>query len=476
MSMDTESINSKFRQLSVEERSNVRKVIQEASQRIAPIWSTKTMGTESPIPREDYLPFDLAVRQGRHWLGGKGYVTNEEYRQRYREGRISSESLTRAFRRVGPRQQRTPSIQVESRQITALDVWLLHIMVGFKSLEPSLLERELGDHGSIKQFHRNLPEDSQKRIIDRTIQECELCREYPEKAYLANLWKTILSTLQLNELQALPQPIDPSVSSVTVPVFLPPEQTVSEWIDDLSGVGLIGHVNDLLINLGTAFLDEDLAGGKIPQRRDSFYQTWRQGDCSVSFLGVKGLFRGVKDLPVKPEDMITSSLELLGISQTQWRKYLARQLSLSPGWMQYLGWLGEHPDYHFQSEHPINTTQYLAVRMFYEVELTQIMCQKTWGIDGTIPALTAYWQDRRKEYCALMGIGANGVDKSKQEICRDAWRFFHLAQFLELSPIDLLDLSCDEAQTLLHWLDDFPLDQHRFVWFEAYEESFRADM
>ena len=169
-----------------------------------------------------------------------------------------------------------------------------------------------------------------------------------------------------------------------------------------------------------------------------------------------------------PENAIASSLQRLGIPQELWQEYLTRQLLLLPSWMRYIRWLEEHPDYHAQSTHPIDTTQYLAVRMFYEVEFSQIMCQQEWGIDGTVPSLTGYWNERQKGYDALVSRGSNSVDKRKQQICRDAWRFFHLAQFLELSPIDVLDLSFGDAQTLLQWLDDFPLDQHSLVWLEAY--------
>ena len=89
---------------------------------------------------------------------------------------------------------------------------------------------------------------------------------------------------------------------------------------------------------------------------------------------------------------------------------------------------------------------------------------------------SAYWNDRSEEYYARMGEGSHSVDQVKQRICRDAWRLFHLAQFLELSPIELHDLSPDDAETLLQWLNDFPSDQHSPVWLEAYEDSFRKEI
>ena len=75
-----------------------------------------------------------------------------------------------------------------------------------------------------------------------------------------------------------------------------------------------------------------------------------------------------------------------------------------------------------------------------------------------------------------MEQGRHAVDPKTQAICRDAWRLFHLAQCLEVSPIEVHDLSARDAQTLLEWLDAFPFDLHGPVWLEAYEDKFREDI
>ncbi len=439
-------------------------------------WPMRTLAAQDPIHGHEYLPFDQHVRKGKHLLSGNAYLTNEAYRQYYRDSRITPESLTNAFQRIGLHQDQQNCIRLENRLITASHVWWLHLTVGFEPLEPALLERELSDHGSSNQFHQNLPKESRQRIITRTIEECELCREYPEKAYLANLWKTSLSILELNESQGTPRGINHWIFPSTDPDSLNAKQTMSGWVESLTGVGLVAQINDLVRKWVMAFLDEEVAESESPQHRDGFYYSWKQmvqNDDSDSFFGIKDLSQRVKNLPIDPEDTIAASLNHLGISQEQWREYLACHLSLSPGWMQYSRWLGAHPDYHAQSKHPIDSIQYLAVRMFYEMELTQIICQQEWGIDATVPSLMAYWNDRLK---ALVSKESYSTNMRKQQICRDAWRFFHLAQFLELSPIDVLDLSCDDAQTLLKWIDDFPLVRHGLVWLEAYEESFRENI
>ncbi len=81
-----------------------------------------------------------------------------------------------------------------------------------------------------------------------------------------------------------------------------------------------------------------------------------------------------------------------------------------------------------------------------------------------------------EEYHQQIGHGEQSGDPIKQMKCRHAWRLFHLAQFLELSPIEVHDLSLTDARMLLQWLDHFPADRHGRVWIEAYEDSYRENM
>ena len=444
--MPSKMKKNQFQSLTEKERIQLRQMIEAASEPIAPFWPMRTMVAQNPIHGLEYLPFDQAVKKGKELLGGNGYLPNDEYQQFYRDGRITKESLRWAFQKVGPRQTNPSSIRIGSRQITASDVWQLHMLVGFEELPPALLEWELGDNGSTTRFHQNLSEASRQRIIEQTIQECEQCRNYPEKAYLANLWKSMLAVLELSESRSLSQSFDRSVLPATGSIFLPTRRTISDWVDCLANAGLVDQINDQLIKWVAAFLDEGLAGWEMPQRQNGFYQTWRQlvqSDYSGSLLGIKDFSQKISDLPEDSEGAIVSCLQHLGIPQDQWSNYLSRQLSLLPGWTRYIRWLGEHPAYHAQQKHPIDTTQYLAVRLFYEVELTNIYCQQEWGIDGTLSALTTYWNDRSDEYHNRIGEGWHSVDQTKQMICRDAWRLFHLAQFLELSPIAIHDLSLE---------------------------------
>ena len=470
--------------LSREERDRVRATVAQASEPTPPFWPMQIMVSQNPMHGLEYLPFDQAVRKGQHLLGGRGYLPNAEYRAFYREGRITGDILKRALARLGPRPDHDVAITLGSRRITAEDVWFLHLAFGCEALEPRLLAWELDHQAATKRFRRDLPEESRQRIIDRTLRECEQCKHHPEAAYVTNSWQVILSVLGLSEALSgehggSAHPGAPEELRASIDVALPAGRTISDWVDALTGTSLVEQINNQLIKWLSAFADEGLAGWEMPGRHGGFYAAWRDlapHDRSLRLGGIPAFEQAVSDLPPEPEDAIASSLHRLGVPEERWSDYLARQMSQLPGWTRFVRWLETNPAYHAQRKHPVDAVQYLAVRLVYEAELTQAACQREWGIDATVSALVAYWQERSDEYETKMDGGAHAVDAGTRAVCRDAWRLFHLAQVLELSLTELADLSSDDARTLLRWLDAFPPDQHGQVWLEAYEEAFRAEI
>lgn len=461
--------------LSPEERDKVRQIVLSASEPIAPFWPMRTMVAQNPIHGLEYLPFDQAVRKGKGLLGGNGYLANEEYRQFYQNGRITKESFERAFSRVGPQPNGQNPIQIGNRHISSQDICRLNIIYGFEELPSSLLDWELSDGGAKINFRKDLPKPSQTKIIDRILKEFET--EYP--TYLTNLWESVLNALELSDLEVPSKFYEESHSQSSSPITIPHERTISDWVDALTDGGLVDQINNQLIKWISAYTDEGLAGWEMPGRNKGFFHVWKnlaQNDFSGKLFGITDFSQKVQNIDEHPEDAIYSSLSQLEIPEEQWKDYLSRELSLLPGWTRYIRWLGEHPTYHAQQKHPIDTAQYLAVRLFYEVELTHIKCRKEWGIDGNVSSLTSYWTEHIEEYQQKIGNGGQTKDPIKKIISRDAWRLFNLAQFLELSPKEVLNLSLADAQTLLKWLDIYPADQHGRVWIEAYEDSFREEI
>ena len=441
----------------------MRDRVAEACKPIAQSWPMKTFAYRNPLCGWEHLPFDEAIREARHLLGGSGYIPNDDYRQLYREGRITEDAVKRALQAVASNVD-AHTVTVGDRQVGVPEVLRLHLLFGFDPLEPALLSWQLAE-GAAERLRDDLPSESRKPAIG-------------DASYVTKLWASTLSALDLGDPAEHAHEQD-SLEPSSPDVDLPAGRTLSDWAGLLADTSLVDQINDQMIKWTGAFLDEGMADWEMPGRNDGFYHAWRKlavRDFSGRFMGIRKFATKVRDLPASPADAIALSLNRLGIPQPRWTDYLSRLLAQLPGWAGFIRWLGENPDYSARKHHPIDPLQYLAVRLFYEVELVDSFCRREWRIEGTLPTVVTYWKTRPEEYQRLTGRDTHSADPHTQAVCRNAWRLFHLAQFLEATPAEVETLSSSDLRTLLEWLDAFPSDRHGPVWLEALEASFRKKL
>ena len=465
--------------LSAEERESLRQQVKKACEPVSPIWPLKTFAYRSPVRGFEHLPFDQAARRGNRLFGGTGYLSNEEYRQFYRDGRITEESVCEALNRVGPRAD-SALVHVGSRSVEPSEVFRAHLLHGIDVLEPSLLTWILHAREAIETFRSNLPDESKQRILEKLRFDASEALQDREKQYVSQLWSTTLATLNLADPDSHgSRQADEGNSPQAREPTLPTERTISDWLDTLTGSTLVEQINDQLMKWTAAFLDEGVAGWEMPLRAGGFYQGWRElasRDLSCRFLGITNFSRKIRELPDSAEETIAVSLDRLKISSERRQEYQSRLFAQLPGWTGFIRWLTENPEYPSQRTCPIDIVELLAVRLFYEVELTDALCQREWGISGDLPTITAHWQANSDDYYERSGENSHHSDAWTEGVCQEAWRLFHLAQCLELTPDELEKLSPGDTQTLLKWLDAFPADDHSAVWLEAYEDVYRRDL
>lgn len=466
--------------LSDEERESLRLSVVEACEPVSPVWPLKTFAYRSPVRGLEYLPFDQAVRAGKRLLGGNGYLAVEEYRQFYRQGRITDESVRRALARVGPRSD-SEAVSLGPRKIERSEVCRLHLLYGINELESSLLTWTLSAKETLDRLRDDLPSESRERILPTSRSAEKTDPKDPERSYVNRLWDCVLAKLNIAESGADDGPHeDPETSRhpEAEPV-LPAQRTMSDWLDGLSGAAIVEKVNDQMMKWTAAFLDEGLAGWEMPSRKGGFYRGWRDlatRDISCRFLGIKHFARKVRELPDSPEAAIALCMRRLEIPTERWEDYQSRLFAQLPGWTGFVRWLSENPEYPGHQKHPIDLVEYLAVRLFYEVEFVDATCVKEWAVPGALPAVTAYWREHADEYRELVASDSHPRDPWTRAVCGQAWPLFHLAQFLESTPEEVEALSAVDAETLIEWLEAFPEDDHGPIWLEAYEDSYREDL
>ncbi len=404
--------------MTTEQRNALRELVDEAGRPAAQIWPLRTFAYRNPLRGYEHLPFDEAVRAGSREIGGAGYLANREYRELYRLGRITRESLQSALQRLGPHIE-APPVQAGDRAIGAADVHWRQLTEGFEALDPALLAWTASAEGGTDLLH---------------------------------------SVLEVADLG--PGPGGSSEAD------LPGQRTLGDWLDARIGSSVVEQVNDQMTKWSAAFLDEGLAGWGMPGREAGFYRAWKElagRDRSARFLGIRDYARRIQALPDAPEEAIEQALRGLEIPPDRWGEYQARLCGQLPGWTGFMRWRSENPQYPGQRDHPASLADYLAVRLFYEAALVEAVCRHELGLAGTLPAI----RDR---------LGQLGADSSPAAVSgrpTAAW-LYPLAKGLELTPEQVRGIEPEGVRTLLEWLQRFPEDRHGPVWLTAYEDSYAA--
>lgn len=427
-------------------------LVEEAAEPISQFWPMKGFVHHNPIHGFEHLPFDEAIQQAKTLFGAEGYLPNAEYRGFVKTGRINERNIDRALVRLGPKTD--ASFSLASRTITAAEVQKIHLLYGIDTLEPALLDWQFASAGALQR-----PREGAAGSLD-----------------LVDLWSHVQSVLKLNNVSVDDKQQNPS-DDRSSKIELPFRRTLSDWIDELADTSIVTTIDGQMIKWVSSFIDEGMAAWTMPDKHSGFYSAWRdlaQHDLSGRLLGIKKYAGKIAALPEDPESAIQESLDALQIPEARREDYLTRVLAQLSGWTGVVRWRGLNPEDPIQKNNPIDIVHYLAVRLFYEVELTAVHTSRHWKIDGTLPAVCSYLESEGFESHAVV-ISAL-VSSNKRAICTDGWRLFHLLQFLGLPLEALSDLSNEDALTLLSWLDAFPSEQHSPVWLEAYEDSYRDEL
>lgn len=429
------------------ETSALRERIEEAVEPVSQFWPMKSFVHHNPIHGLEHLPFDQAIREAKHLFGAEGYLPNAEYREFAAGGRIGEASVDRALARLGPGTD--GSIRLAGREISAAEVQRIHFLHGITPLTPALFDWEMSSGGALATSRSGASTD----------------------ADLETLWQSALAALDLVDPRFVSEDETDDVDAGVEPE-LPFRRSLSDWLDELTGSSIVATIDDHMIKWVSSFVDEGMSGWEMPGKQKGFYATWRElaaWDATGSFLGIEGFTRKVSELPDSPEAAIRHALDKLEIPEARHTDYLSRVLAQLPGWTGYVRWRGLNPDDLTQRECPIDVVHYLAVRLFYEAELVDVEARRRWDVDGDLPTILGHLRD------ADLGV-TEPVGANKRAVCQDAWRLFHLAQFLALPPDAVDALGKDDARVLLGWLDAFPEERHGPVWLEAYEDAYRQDV
>jgi uncharacterized protein YbcC (UPF0753/DUF2309 family) len=441
-------------------RMELRGVVRLAGEVIAQYWPMRTFVHHNPLHSLEYLPFEEAVRRGKQFMNGDGYLPSHMYRAYVASGRIRPEHLETALQPL----VRDRQILLGSRKVTHGEVLRGCLTGGLCSPVREPLDDQL--------------EDPDRELIEILASKLECILETP------SLDDQIRKVVEHNQ-SALCRWL-----------------TLSHWCDDTLGTTIVRSINDQMIKWCSAFLDEGHAAWAMPDRDGGLYQAWKRlAGQEWSLLGIADSRRKIASLPDHPEDALLESLEILGIPMELRQDYLSLQLTPLPGWAGFIKWRAEERDYPWQQAHPVGLVKFLAIRLWYARELVQATCRDYLNIQGRLDEITAYMRDHSEEYYLrrqrfaglLPALYAEEVDRlahrksqswntvltryrtevvpRQQAASRRgaARRLLILGRSLEIDGVELAESQAHELKQAMEWIEAFPESDHGPIWLKAFE-------
>ncbi|HWV44849.1 MAG TPA: putative inorganic carbon transporter subunit DabA, partial [Nitrospira sp.] len=214
-------------------RMELRGIVRLAGEVIAQYWPMRTFVHHNPLHSIEYLPFEEAVKRGKQFLGGNGYLPSHLYREYLKAGRIRSTHLDDALKpRIIDKQ-----VSIGSHTVTHGSVLRACLAEGLCAPAMEPLDDQL--------------EDPDRPLIDALARKLELV--------------------------FLPFSLDDRIRKVVDEnqAALCRWLTLSHWCDETLGTQIVQQINEQMIKWCGAFLDEGHATWTMPGREKGLYEAWK---------------------------------------------------------------------------------------------------------------------------------------------------------------------------------------------------------
>ena len=377
-----------------------------------------------------HLPFEEALAAFERLTGIRAYWPEEEFRKQYRAGRITDADLTAVLAERAELRAGATLVRLGEREIGRGEVLRISLVHGVDALTPSQLVWRMEELDATHRFLEDVPETMRQRLLETAARDgvtgerdavedlWRACLEvfhlpadglHPEELVdlQLNLAKSLLARFKAQDAADEREPVTHQHMRAEAAVLV--ERlfadvgvgvTLCGLLRTLTGQDLLDRVRPVLIRLCAAHLDEGLAAWRLPGRAEGLYAAWRRlagGDLAWTFAGLSDWRAALARWPEDPVEAIAAELRRLGLPESRWEGYLTRLALELPGWSGMVNWRQQHPHYPANRESPVALTDYLAVRLGLDGLWIERLCRETWGLEGALPALRAYFTARPAE-------------------------------------------------------------------------------
>jgi uncharacterized protein len=460
-----------------------------------------------------HLPFEQALAEFTQLTGISCYLSAEQFRQFYAQGRIADDDIDAALTQQFGDALDTEICTINGKIITRDMLYRLALLHNLADLTPARFDWQVRELG----------------VLDQPTAAGETPRE---------LWDALLAKLGLQVLDLHPEDLL-DLSGEQIQQWLPQltgaEQqmhqahskslvnlfsqvganlTVRGLLLDLTGKDILDMVRPQLIRLCASLLDEGLAAWRLPKRQElGLYQAWRESliyDAQPVFQELNDWQAVTAALPADAVDAIAQQLAALAVPESRWAGYLQRLALELPGWSGLINWRQTHPDYQADDRTQPLLADYLAIRLTLDRLYAEQLCRQQWHCEAQLDKLHGYFsknlaefavrqalfQGQLPEYLALAAqsllIDAardkqawqtlaervwtwqlSPLAPSTLSIYNQGWRLLQVCQLLGLTTDTLQYVEKTQLLECLTAIDAFSEADRRNIWLNAYERHYR---
>ena len=409
-----------------------------------------------------HLSFPEALSQAKATTGAKGYLSNEQFRELFAQGRISIENL----QQVLSEQSELPLDDIIYKQnnktlICSKDIILSSLLYSLKPITNCQLTWQVEELAGLESFQSDLDSDKRQKLLDSHGNN-------NEKEAISALWQAILTSLKLDHLLLHPEDmLDMSpdraqqmlsqqvargsgaeASHTQIHKHVQKESrkllgklldsvgtkiTLGGFIKAMTGVDIMDEIRPVLLRYLASYLDQGMAAWHQNEREQGFYASWKhsaQEDLAWIFEDFDDWNDNLDALPDDPMDTIIYELQRHGIAENRWTDYL-QQLALElPGWSGMFLYRHTKPGYDGLTT-PVNMLDYLAVRLVLERLFAQRVCAEYWRIEANLDTFRYFFRHRSSDFLVrytlynerlpeyLATLCAHQIERAKSDTSHD---------------------------------------------------------
>lgn len=430
------------------------------------------------------LPFDAGVKEGGRLFGCHAYLPEERCREQLARGRIRVKDLEAALLEslgdeadclvgsFGTRYAlRLAMLQFPLRSGRTAELrWVIAETDALRTfreeVEPSVRDQMIADTS------RWVMRDLRNGHPSREYTDSDVLAEALEKFGQRSIESWSEKTWEAFVLNFLWRLCYEGVRSAKIAQAEPPAPFRGKRLRDLileaTGEDADLLVDELLIRLTAAFLDQGFADWQLPDRELGLYRAFlsnygQQYASPTTWLAE--LHREVCRVAaagLSPLESINESLELLGIADDEQSDFILQTLLALRGWAGMVWQMESNAEWAPRPAPKGSLVEFLAVRLILDRVAASRLAREALGFDGPLDQVRS---------AAVRWITKGVVNGSDQR----AFVIFQLAQVRGWRPDELLGLSTEQWRALVQEIEAFSSFERRRIYHSGYERKYRNE-